>query len=509
MTSVAPRIAKPRMSQEEFEDLVRRAQEILGASKTFLLSPRERPYLAPAIYALREVPRLNLGTFAVDTSWRMYYDPESVVAWNDVEGIAAIMEHEVWHLLRDHPKRAQIAGVGTGATMAEMRLGRIWNWAADAEIHSDPLLVERIQRTFIDVTTGEKQQIITPEFIGSEPGHTAEFYYQFLLDNSEKQPPQPPPPPPPPGGEDGGPWWPEEGAIVEGECGGGGSGGITITNPETGDQMDVNIPIDLPGTPKDETTDKPNPVEGNDGSGATGQKAPWEDDEDGGPGQTGKEIIKRKIARKIIERSRSRGTGTEGWIREWAEDYIRGPKIPWQQQLSNLIVNAVNWARGQMEYTRRRPSRRQLPGMPIMPGMTQPIPEIAIVIDTSGSMSEDLLADALSETAGVIQAFGHQVGVQIYSVDDAVGWAGRVVDISQVELVGAGGTDMGKGIRAAIKGVPRPNIVIILTDGGTPWPATIPSDIAFVIGIVGDKDRILNQATLPDWAKKIIWIDED
>jgi predicted metal-dependent peptidase len=307
---------------------------------------------------------------------------------------------------------------------------------------------------------------------------------------------------PPEEGESGG-------ACQPGECGGGGSGGVTITNPETGDEMDVDIPIDLPGTPNDETADKPNPVEGNDGSGATGQKAPWEDDEDGGPGKTGKEIIKRKIARKIIERSRTRGAGTEGWIREWAEEYIKGPKIPWQQQLANLIVNAVNWVRGQMEYTRRRPSRRQLPGMPIMPGMTQPVPEIAIVIDTSGSMSEDLLADALSETAGIIQSFGTQIGVQIYSVDDAVGWAGRVVDISQVKLVGAGGTDMSKGIHAAIKSTPRPNIVIILTDGGTPWPQTVPSDIEFVIGIVGDRERILNQATLPPWAKKIIWIDEN
>jgi hypothetical protein len=56
MTSVMGGSA-PRMSKEEFDALVLRAQEILGASKTFLLSPKERPYLAPAIYALREVPR--------------------------------------------------------------------------------------------------------------------------------------------------------------------------------------------------------------------------------------------------------------------------------------------------------------------------------------------------------------------------------------------------------------------------------------------------------------------
>jgi hypothetical protein len=112
------------MSKEEFDALVLRAQEILGASKTFLLSPKERPYLAPAIYALREVPRLNLGTFGVDTSWRMYYDPESVVAWNDVEGIAAIMEHEVWHLLRDHPGRAQAASSAPSSTSRRVKSDR-------------------------------------------------------------------------------------------------------------------------------------------------------------------------------------------------------------------------------------------------------------------------------------------------------------------------------------------------------------------------------------------------
>jgi predicted metal-dependent peptidase len=265
---------------------------------------------------------------------------------------------------------------------------------------------------------------------------------------------------------------------------------------------------DLPGTPKGETGDKPAPAEGNDGSGATGQKAPWEDDEDGGPGKAGERVIKNRVARKIIERVRQRGVGTEGWIREWAEDYLEGPKLPWQEILRNYIINAVAWVRGQVEYTRRRPSRRQLPGMPIMPGMTQPIPEIAIVIDTSGSMNEDMLSDALTETGAIIESFGAQVGVQIYSVDDAVGWAGRVVDIRQVKLVGAGGTDMGKGIRAAMEGQPRPNIVIILTDGGTPWPAEVPSDIRWVIGIVGDQERLLNEMTLPDWADKIVWIED-
>jgi predicted metal-dependent peptidase len=488
-------------SAEEYQALLSKAEELLNSSRTYLLSPGQRPYLASAVFAMRWIPRLGLGTFAVDSSWRMYYDPEAVVVWNDVVGIAAVIEHEVWHLLRNHSERAKNVGIkGFAHSVEDLVDARLWNFAADAEIHSDEELIEQMKGTLIDIKTGEKCYPITPQMLGSEPGHIAEYYYDIIRSKMDPKYVV----------LKSGPKGKEEGRGGRGRGRGKarddyeGYGGdeiiVVITNPETGDKYEIKVPTD-PGS----ASNKPSPGEGNDGSGATGQKSSWEDEEDGGPGRIGKEVIRNKVARKIIEHSQTRGSGAGNYIREWADEYISGPKISWQEELKVLINNAVAWVSGSYEYTRSRFSRRQQPGMPLMPGLMQPIPEIAIVIDTSGSMNEEMLATALSEAAAILENFGRHMGIQVYSVDDAVGWVGRVFDVRSIKLIGAGGTDMGKGIRAALIHEPRPNIIIVLTDGQTPWPDSSPEDVQMVIAIVGDKGKV--QDELPTWASKIIWID--
>jgi predicted metal-dependent peptidase len=72
----------------------------------------------------------------------------------------------------------------------------------------------------------------------------------------------------------------------------------------------------------------------------------------------------------------------------------------------------------------------------------------------------------------------------------------RVTDIRQVELIGGGGTDMMAGIHQAERLSPRPDIIIVVTDGDTDWgrkPA-IP-----VIVALTDGDR-----NVPGWARKVV-----
>jgi predicted metal-dependent peptidase len=60
----------------------------------------------------------------------------------------------------------------------------------------------------------------------------------------------------------------------------------------------------------------------------------------------------------------------------------------------------------------------------------------------------------------------------------------RVRRASQIELLGGGGTDMGEGIAQAAALRPRPSIIIVLTDGMTPWPDEAPPGIRVVVGLI-------------------------
>ena len=67
----------------------------------------------------------------------------------------------------------------------------------------------------------------------------------------------------------------------------------------------------------------------------------------------------------------------------------------------------------------------------------------------------------------------------------------QVRTISELQLTGGGGTDMRVGIAAALDLRPRPQVVVVLTDGLTPWPVDAPVGTTLVAVVIG------NDAPLP------------
>ncbi|MFE3997018.1 VWA-like domain-containing protein [Streptomyces goshikiensis] len=224
------------------------------------------------------------------------------------------------------------------------------------------------------------------------------------------------------------------------------------------------------------------------GSGAHGTPMPWELGEAAGPARIGAveaEALRRQSAEAVRAHQRARGSVPAGW-RRWAEQLLE-PTVDWRRALSGAVREATAWAAGAVDYTYRRPSRRTpaLGGRVVLPSLRRPLPRVAIVIDTSGSMGEDDLAAALAEVTGVLREVGvgaHRVAVLACDAD--VHAVTRVTSAEQVTLAGGGGTDMTVGISAALALPDRPNIVVVLTDGYTPWPAETPSCrlIAALIG---------------------------
>jgi predicted metal-dependent peptidase len=172
------------------------------------------------------------------------------------------------------------------------------------------------------------------------------------------------------------------------------------------------------------------------------------------------------------------------WAR-WAEELLQ-PKVDWRKVLAAEIRKGLATVTGRVDYTYRRPSRRAaISRGVILPSLERPVPEIAIVCDTSGSMSEEQLGTVLVEVEGLLRAVGvARPSVRVLAVDAAVQSVRRASSARQVELVGGGGTDMGVGIAAAARLRPRPSVMVVLTDGLSPWPAEPPRGVEVVVGLI-------------------------
>ncbi|MDQ1488641.1 MAG: hypothetical protein QOJ23_1155 [Actinomycetota bacterium] len=183
-------------------------------------------------------------------------------------------------------------------------------------------------------------------------------------------------------------------------------------------------------------------------------------------------LLRRRVAHAVLlYRQTHPGTVPGGWER-WAEATLR-PTLNWRQLLDASIRGAVANVTGSADYSYSRPARRQVPHV-VLPAMVRPLPTVAVVVDTSASMDEQLLGRAWSEVAGCLRHLGVcRERLTVYAADTV---ARRVVaPLGQRALLqGGGGTDMGRGIEAALAARATPDLVVVLTDGFTPWPPTPP-----------------------------------
>lgn len=219
------------------------------------------------------------------------------------------------------------------------------------------------------------------------------------------------------------------------------------------------------------------------------------------------ELLRVAVAAEIHQHhAREPGTVAGGWLR-WAEAVLPS-QVDWRRVLAAEVRSAISAAAGKVDYSYRRPSRRaQVSPDVVLPTLVRPVPDVAIVCDTSGSMYDRLLARALAEVEGVLVRAGlRHKRVRVLAVDTTVQAVRRVTRAAQVELAGGGGTDMGTGIEAAAALRPRPTVVIVLTDGYTPWPMAPPRGIRVVVGLLAEGSPAAEWQP-PTWARTVV-IDE-
>ncbi|MFF7178067.1 VWA-like domain-containing protein [Streptomyces sp. NPDC008121] len=240
------------------------------------------------------------------------------------------------------------------------------------------------------------------------------------------------------------------------------------------------------------------------GGGADGQDRPWELGPDGAHGlsRQQQDAVRFRVAEGIKGRP---GDAPEGW-RRWAEEAFHPPQ-PWRRLLGAAIRSAAGAPGVGENHSYRRPSRRSA-GVPrvILPSLRRTPPRVCVVIDTSGSVSDAELGSALLEVTAISRAVGGRRDlVSVISCDAAAGVAVPLCRAENIDLVGGGGTDLRSGFARALRSPARPDVIVALTDGQTPWPSA-PPPCRTVVGLFPRPARVVEDNpdytpdTPPAWA---------
>lgn len=514
------------------------AEAVLGNAREAL--DKRANFLSSALFALKWVPRPGLGTVAVDAGYRCYYDPKVVIGWSEdelgnatLEALIGSLAHEVEHPVRRHFERASALGVQPGEQSKD------WNAASDAEINDDLIR---------DGYVLPKGYGIFPSTLEQPNGKIAEHYYKAIRkqrkaneklareelkakaeaeaekaeqDKQDKQEDDAGEPDAGDEGEDGdsGDAGDEDGEE-DSEDGAEGAGGDSEATDGQGDAQDGDgtgsgaegdDEAEGAGGGWQNPFDPLDKGEGDNdfhdcGSAADGNPRDYEEPEDSeeypAVPEGVRSVIEDQVVKAILEAGQGRGTipgHWQAWAKERSEVVVK--PLTWQTILRRFVASSTERQRGATDYTFNRPNRRAMASKSpiIQPSLYDPRLTVAIQIDTSGSVTDRELRAALAEVEQIIKTISSVDKVQVISCDSRVQTDQKVARAAQVRLGGRGGTDMRVGIEYLTKQAKKPAVIIVITDGETPWPTRKGK-----IPVVACLTRPWRYSKPPAWIKTVV-----
>lgn len=460
------------------------------------------PYLSPYVYSLVPVERPGLGTMAVDMQGRMYYDPAFCERLTLNQG-AYVVLHEAWHLILRHCHRAESI-IGKSPTAQQRR----WlNIAYDLVVWE---LMEGVAEHA--PAGGVTWAAMSAKYPSLRRNMLPDEIYAIIAEQeSPKQEPQ---------GhkQDGEPSDEQAQAEQEGQQEDQGDSSRTTGNeparePDDGGGESTTDADDSQAPGKSRGSGGQDRSDGNSsgheevaddgfdlvggGSASDGQPRDYEEEPNPNWDAFIEDQLLDAVEKKIAEQENSEWSGGRGTIpgclKETIRRKLRPQPNPWDVLRASVARAALN-PRGAKDYTYQKVNRRQfaMPNAPRLKGSNKYAPKAVVIIDTSGSMTTECKRKCIQVMAQGLQAVGefHVVfGDTRVRADKKFSSLGN-----EVEMPGGGGTDMTVLIEYAEK-THKPDVIVIGTDGGTPWPRT-PTKAQLVIALT-------QETPTPSWATRV------
>jgi len=340
-----------------------------------------------------------------------YYNSRFVNSLRDEE-VNFLVGHEILHIVYDHMGRRV------------SRNPKIWNIATDYLVNMD----------LVDNQVGELITTIEILYDNKYRGYTSEAVYNELLEEAKKE---------------------------QKKNGGGQGTGNMPTDEEIEDALGDLVDKILDEHMTDEQGDGQNDQDdgsNDDGSGVgTAGPVPMTDAE--------RKQLKDEIRGAVINAAKQAGSKhTPDGVKRMLHELTQ-PKISWQdliaQEIESTIKNDFSWV---------KPSRNSWHIDAVLPGM---IPgkqiDVCIGIDTSGSITDEMLCNFLSEVDGIMEQYS-DYKIQLWCFDTSIHnpqkyTSDNMRSIAEYQPGGGGGTEFTVNWKYMKENDIQPDKFIMFTDG--------------------------------------------
>lgn len=428
-----------------------------------IAAAQRMPYLAYPIFRLL-VYVYGGETAAVDAVGRMYLPAADAAGKTPQEIVSFRFLHEMMHVIFDDV-RAGVAFLASAKGQALKLVG----WTDEAintatNIAMDMRINAMVFPLCTQMAEAEKAKRPHPNWIGA-PLNLSWLGYLDLILKGQKSPPKP--------------------SNASSPSGGGGAGQKQkpMTSPKTPDEGHEAIRQMLAGSMTSPDGMDLLLIELPEGKGGNGEELGVEDL---GPMQL--TVLQHKAAADIKRAAeRKRGSVPAGLLL-WAEERLTKAKVHWTRHLRCTWASIIASIKGRDDRTWSRLSKLTwaMPGRVVSAGTVARKQKIGVVVDSSGSMGDFRKKNPLHAVSSELWAIAQDPSLEVWTtfVDSAATKPKRLRTLKEFSdaLAGGGGTDMRVGIERILADV-KPSMVLVLTDGFTPWPESMPPGVKLIAGI--------------------------